>query len=195
MVKLLLSKGALVNAKNATQYTPLHEAAYSGRTDIAKILIKKGGKVNAKDISQATPLHYAALAGNTDVAKVLIENGAPVNARNEKKQTPAMVADENNHVELAADDPRTWREVITKEKRNLIMRKIFCSLLLMSVAMLVTVQALAGDLHDAAEHGELARLRQLIAQGAEMSRSGTITKILRCTRLLPAESSRSQSFS
>ena len=29
--------------------TPLHEAAYGGRTDAVKILIEKGADVNAKD--------------------------------------------------------------------------------------------------------------------------------------------------
>jgi len=48
-VKQHLAAGTAVNAKSDDGGTPLHNAAYYGRTVIAELLIAKGADVNAKD--------------------------------------------------------------------------------------------------------------------------------------------------
>ncbi len=48
MVKLLLEKGADVNAKGEHGWTPLMEAANRGHSEAAKLLLEKGADVNLK---------------------------------------------------------------------------------------------------------------------------------------------------
>ena len=59
--KLLLEKGAEIEAKAADEYkgTPLHWAAFVARLDAVKFLIDAGANVNAKDQKGNTPLDAA----------------------------------------------------------------------------------------------------------------------------------------
>lgn len=57
--KLLLDKGAKIDAKAAGCTTPLHLAAQSGCVDTVNLLLSKGAKVNARDDQGRTPLDRA----------------------------------------------------------------------------------------------------------------------------------------
>ncbi|MGO9315921.1 MAG: ankyrin repeat domain-containing protein, partial [Syntrophobacteraceae bacterium] len=72
-VRRLLEQGANVNARDENRETPLHHAAYRGKTEVAALLIQKGAKVNARDVYEETPLHHAAYWGKTEVAALLIQ--------------------------------------------------------------------------------------------------------------------------
>jgi hypothetical protein len=54
--KLLIEKGANVNAKSNDGATPLHGAAFFCRTEIVKLLLSHGADVDAKNIRGETPL-------------------------------------------------------------------------------------------------------------------------------------------
>jgi len=97
---LSLFFGANVNA-NYSGWTPLHEAAYWGRTEIAKLLLSHGADVNAKDNFGWTPLHKAAEEGKTEITKVLLSHGADVNARDWKGWTPLHWAAKHGNTEVA----------------------------------------------------------------------------------------------
>ena len=61
VVKVLIEKGAKVDALNNLSQTPLHRAAYNNtNADVVKVLIEKGAKVDALDDFSQTPLHRAA---------------------------------------------------------------------------------------------------------------------------------------
>jgi ankyrin repeat protein len=90
-----LLQGANVNARDAHWETPLHYAAYWGKTEVAASLIQKGAKVNARDVYDETPLHHAAYWGKTQVAALLIAKGAKVNARDVNQKTPLHYAAED----------------------------------------------------------------------------------------------------
>jgi ankyrin repeat protein len=47
VVKLLIQKGARIDAGDVNRKTPLHWAAFAGSTDAARLLIQKGEDVNA----------------------------------------------------------------------------------------------------------------------------------------------------
>jgi ankyrin repeat protein len=78
MVELLIDKGADVNARDESGWTPLHYAAFNGHKDVAELLIAKGADVNAKDAGAGglTPLDYAKGMNYKDVADLLKKHGA-----------------------------------------------------------------------------------------------------------------------
>jgi len=77
--KLLLAKGADVNAKAQGGYTPLHVASGLGNAEMAAFLLANGADANAKD-RRGTPLAAAAQAGKLEVVKLLLARGADANA-------------------------------------------------------------------------------------------------------------------
>jgi len=88
-VKLLISKGSDVNAKDRMGRTALHSAAEKGHTNIVKFLIDRGADINATSWGdRQTALHRAAGEGHADVVKLLIDRGADVNAKTRSQGTP-----------------------------------------------------------------------------------------------------------
>ena len=60
MVKLLIDKGANINAKNDYYKTPLYYAiCIKENIESVKLLIDKGGNLNIIGYNNETPLHYA----------------------------------------------------------------------------------------------------------------------------------------
>ena len=99
-VKLYLSKGADVNAKDRQTWTPLHVAIWDGHKAVAEELIAKGADVNVKDKRGYTPLHLAAIKGRSDAAGLLIDKGANVNVKNPAGQTPLHLAADNGYKDV-----------------------------------------------------------------------------------------------
>ena len=61
--KVLLAKGADVNAKDDDGWMALHYAAFHGHTELAEVLLAKGADANAKTKKGSTPLYIAAQKG------------------------------------------------------------------------------------------------------------------------------------
>lgn len=82
IVKMLIEKGANVNATNNKGDTSIHWAAKSGNyLDFLKFCRKYK--------------HFLNFIGQTNVAKILIEYGADVKAENENKFTAMHDASQN----------------------------------------------------------------------------------------------------
>jgi ankyrin repeat protein len=97
-VKLLLDKGADVNAKNRRSSTALHWAI----RDEAKVrlLLEHGANVNAKQADGRTPLYTAASLANPDViVKLLLEKGADVSIPTANGQTALMAVSGRGNTE------------------------------------------------------------------------------------------------
>ncbi len=74
IVRLLIEKGADVNAKNKYGGTPLHAAIGSEQT--VKLLLEHGADVNAKNNDAWTPLEVALLRGCPSTVQLLEKAGA-----------------------------------------------------------------------------------------------------------------------
>lgn len=101
-VKILIERGAPVNAKTTTDFTPLHWAASRDAADTVALLIEHGGNVNARAKSGITPLHWAASKNAHHALKVLVAAGADLTARTEMGYTPLHLAVKKNPYSEAA---------------------------------------------------------------------------------------------
>ena len=98
VVKLLLERGANVNAQDMCDMTPLHLASYYGRLEIVQVLLHHGARVDMKDNRGQTALHLV-LEGNRNVGRdgirivrLLLEHGADTNAQDDDNDTPLHLA-------------------------------------------------------------------------------------------------------
>ena len=90
-VKLLLDKGAEVDAKNRRSSTPLHWAIHDEAR--VRLLLSHGAAINAKQIEDRTPLYQAAvLANGNAVLRLLLEKGADLSLVTLVGRTPLMAA-------------------------------------------------------------------------------------------------------
>jgi uncharacterized protein len=69
--RLLLDKGANINAVQADEFTPLHGAAQNGDVELVKLLLDRGADVHARTETGATPLALAEAADQEVVASLL----------------------------------------------------------------------------------------------------------------------------
>jgi NSS family neurotransmitter:Na+ symporter len=101
MIKLLIGRGALVNAADQAGRTALHLCASRGDGQAAQFLIEHGADVNARDQAGETPLHLAARHGYKTAARLLLEQGADPNLRNVQGQTPLSLPSIKAHGQTA----------------------------------------------------------------------------------------------
>ena len=62
-LKLLLVRGAEVDARDRWSWTPLHRAATQGGWRVAEVLLQHGADVNAKTSDRKGPLDLARQTG------------------------------------------------------------------------------------------------------------------------------------
>ena len=80
--------------------TPLHEAAYENRVDVAKQLLENFADVDST-ANGRTALHWAASGNSVDVAKLLLENFADVDSTDNDGATALHWAAKRNSVGVA----------------------------------------------------------------------------------------------
>ena len=101
--RLLLDKGAQLEAKDIIDCTPLHWAASQGHIDIVRLLCDRGADVDARDRWGDRPLHDAAMNGRISIVKELIEErNAEINARTDDGRTALRCARQLNKHDIAA---------------------------------------------------------------------------------------------
>lgn len=92
-----LKEAGAVNAFAYDGWTPLHLAAFFGRTDAARILLEAGADVHAvsRNSLTNTPLHAATAGKHGDVALLLLTHGATTDTADAGGYTPQQIAMQN----------------------------------------------------------------------------------------------------
>lgn len=92
MIRLLLSRGANINATAKYGATALSEAEGHQRHDYVQLLLAHGADPNVRDREGDTELIAAADEGDLIYMRLLLTHGADVNAQNNRGQTALMLA-------------------------------------------------------------------------------------------------------
>lgn len=91
-MRVLLMLGANVNARDATESTPLMGAAWRGQADAVKLLLANSADINARNVSNETPLILAAKEGHSDIVRLLLDKNPDLNAKDINGWTSLMWA-------------------------------------------------------------------------------------------------------
>lgn len=117
-VMLLLTSGASVNDRDATQQTPLHHACDWNNIEVVKILLKREADVNAKDSLGFTPFLVAAGWGRETIIDLLLT----------KKVDPLAMDDQENtvlHICAANGQANIMKTLLTKFPKEMESLLIF----------------------------------------------------------------------
>lgn len=97
-----VAKGADINARDCQGRTPLSEAIYSGRPDMAITLLNLDADPMIPDNNGAYPIHIAAGFGQIATLETLFTKGVDVNypSSNHLKDTPILIAKKHAPADL-----------------------------------------------------------------------------------------------
>ena len=76
IARLLLDRGADINARDDQGWTPLCAATYEKRIEVIRVLLERGADVGARDKQGRTPFSLAKKRRFTEIMKLLSEHGA-----------------------------------------------------------------------------------------------------------------------
>ncbi|PFH45587.1 hypothetical protein AMATHDRAFT_158628, partial [Amanita thiersii Skay4041] len=94
--KLLIARGADINARDGANQHPLHRAASTGSVGFIRLLLDSSTpsyklRLNTGDRVGNTPLHLAMESGHAEAAVVLINAGADRSRANLDGETPEEI--------------------------------------------------------------------------------------------------------
>jgi ankyrin repeat protein len=93
VARLLIERGAALEARDAEGRTPLMVAAAFATNDIGALLLRAGADIEAVDTLGRAPIHHAAMSGDADLILMLLARGVDVDVRSGNAQmTPLHFA-------------------------------------------------------------------------------------------------------
>lgn len=96
---LLIDRGAHINAQDEWNFTPLHESAQKGRTQLCSLLISHGAQVTLKNQDNQTPLDLATAQDTKDLLEAIMPKKISLtvsNSMNRKLKTNKLIKNTNN---------------------------------------------------------------------------------------------------
>ncbi|KFQ94974.1 2-5A-dependent ribonuclease, partial [Nipponia nippon] len=88
----LLEKGADVNSKAESGWTPLQSAVQADNEDLVQLLLDRGACPHARKDNGGTAFTEAAIAGNVNILKLLLDRGLNINDHDDNGFTAFMEA-------------------------------------------------------------------------------------------------------
>ena len=81
LARLLIDRGANIEAIDEGFWTPLHLASGYGNSELVALLLERGANVNHKDNDSWTPVHQAISQGHLTIVRQLVKAGADLTIR------------------------------------------------------------------------------------------------------------------
>jgi hypothetical protein len=97
ITRLLLERGADVNAQGGEYGNALQAASFDGNEKIVKLLLDKGADVNAQGGRYGNALQAASSRGHEAVVQLLLDTGADVNAQGGRYGNALQAASSEGH--------------------------------------------------------------------------------------------------
>lgn len=171
IARLLLEKGAFVQAKNNSDQTALCWTAQSGTVAVARLLLQNNADVNWQDQNGCTALHRASMRGCKEMIQLLLENGADANLNDKDRWTPlhgACVREQPEiirHLLGKVNCGSTIVDSVAKEMRSKSTR----ARLIVKAEEKAKGSTVLTGLRYAAQEGEVGRLQMMLGNGAEVN--------------------------
>ncbi|ALC40897.1 CG2183 [Drosophila busckii] len=105
LVRLLLSKGAVINVSDKYGMTPFMFACRKGYTNVVRLMIDDVS-FDAVDNQGCTPIFHAIENNHAEIVKLLVDTGVNANLPNNKGYTPKQVAEFHGFYDLLPLLPR-----------------------------------------------------------------------------------------
>jgi ankyrin repeat protein len=184
-VKILLKKGAEIDAKDNNGETALYRAASKRHEAVVKLLLENGAEFNVKGSDGKTTLYWAAYHGHEAVVKLLLGKGAKVDAKDVYGNTALYCAAFKGHeavvkllVEKGAGVDTEVNNGGTALHGAASNGHIVVTKLLLEKKAEVNAKESNGDtaLHLTAYYGHEAVVELLLEKGAEVDAKGSYGK-------------------
>ena len=102
-IKILLTNGARIDARDSSGGTALLVATRVNAIDAARVLIAAGADVNAKDNIDDSPYLYAAAEGRLDILQMTLAAGADLKSVNRYGGTGLIPASHHGHPDIVRE--------------------------------------------------------------------------------------------
>ncbi|KIX01363.1 uncharacterized protein Z518_09088 [Rhinocladiella mackenziei CBS 650.93] len=100
VVKMLLDRGADVNAEGGGFDNALQVASVEGHSEVVEMLLDRGADMNAQGGHYGNALQAASFDGHSEVVQMLLDRGADVNIQGGKYGTALLAASRYGHEKI-----------------------------------------------------------------------------------------------